>query len=1137
MKTRQRLKTILPAAAAACLLALCAFGALRVPATQKASADAGAGKLLYYVDAGNMSKTLAPGQKFGVDQIDNTATNNVLKYPSATLAQGMRDMGYSFLTAEDIDSGDSYAEIGQGNLYNSLNDKSFYNIPMKPNTGSPPVLEITDDPNNARTADGADPVTGKEWGFEAYGNNNSWSNWRVLRTVAANAAVSEGYETVRYASEGTNYENLTYRFEVDDGDTPLRVVTGARMPSSFTPSPKSYEFFINGASQGNVNVRNDQNLNYKYENVTGVLDESSGKYFVTLKFGSTAASTQQAHVSRIFIETMDHVTPLYNTATLKAGQLAKQYAPNTLTGTVATTADVTAGTLNAEVSLTLDAASMAAVNAAIPFSEVSVAGASGGVAYSGTVRAIPATLLYFVDCNSKNPADFAAFNAAYGGSLNDYTEAADRAWSNGMWGYTTGNMVQQQSADASCWNTAFNINTNQTAGRNDSTIGYRFTVEPGALYNVYFGTVNPWANTPAARPTKITAGGKSKLYELPANSAQWAPKFFTPLEAVSAEGDTLDVTVEDQVFSGGGAAVLNFLAIARVYDVFNVPSGITFDAPSFHAGMIPSAAFPNGEIPSLYQAGYEFKGWYKDGEFKEQAASSDFDLPVTASTKFYANMEPNRYTVTLDYGEGAQKQGESPVTQIPAVYGAEVSGLPVPVATDDANKLFEGWYTLSSQGLLVSNGDEWAWTTTDTLYARYRNRVDYNIIYVLNDAEGSLADNSVSPTTYKEGLGCALVIPTRAGYSFGNWYTNDNLTDGLTNAIAADSSGAVTLYAKWTALPTSGITYQLDGGTNHVGNALTYTHGVGMTLQGATREHYTFDGWHTAETNGEEVTEITAADTGDKILWAYWIPDTYAVTYVLNGGTNHEDNAAAYTYGAGMALQDPTRTGYAFGGWYGNEALTGDAVTAIGTADSADPFTVYAKWTAKTTRVLLDYAGGAAASGEETDSIDAVYDAAVEGLPNPVRAGYTFGGWHTQSGGAGDEVRNGDTWAEDSAETTLYAAWTPLIYTVTFDSHGGGAVDPQTGIEAGGKIQKPADPTREGYTFGGWYADESLTAAWDFDGAAVNADRALHAKWNPVQPNENKGGCNGCNSTASALTALASLLALAFVAAGRFRKV
>lgn len=64
---------------------------------------------------------------------------------------------------------------------------------------------------------------------------------------------------------------------------------------------------------------------------------------------------------------------------------------------------------------------------------------------------------------------------------------------------------------------------------------------------------------------------------------------------------------------------------------------------------------------------------------------------------------------------------------------------------------------------------------------------------------------------------------------------------------------------------------------------------------------------------------------------------------------------------------------------------------------------------------------------------------------------------------------------------------------VSFSAGEGSKVDFQT-TAANGSITKPADPTREGYTFAGWYTDEACTEAYDFS-VAVTADMTLYAKW------------------------------------------
>ena len=86
---------------------------------------------------------------------------------------------------------------------------------------------------------------------------------------------------------------------------------------------------------------------------------------------------------------------------------------------------------------------------------------------------------------------------------------------------------------------------------------------------------------------------------------------------------------------------------------------------------------------------------------------------------------------------------------------------------------------------------------------------------------------------------------------------------------------------------------------------------------------------------------------------------------------------------------------------------------------------------------------------------------------------------------------------------------------VSFSAGEGSKVDFQT-TAANGSVAKPADPTREGYTFAGWYTDEACTEAYDFS-VAVTADMTLYAKWvkNAVNPGGDGGsGSNGGSGNA-----------------------
>ena len=71
-----------------------------------------------------------------------------------------------------------------------------------------------------------------------------------------------------------------------------------------------------------------------------------------------------------------------------------------------------------------------------------------------------------------------------------------------------------------------------------------------------------------------------------------------------------------------------------------------------------------------------------------------------------------------------------------------------------------------------------------------------------------------------------------------------------------------------------------------------------------------------------------------------------------------------------------------------------------------------------------------------------------------------------------------------------------VTHKVTFESNGGSAVPAQT-VNDGEKAAKPADPTRSGYVFDGWYADAAFAAAFDFN-APITADVTVYAKWTEV---------------------------------------
>ena len=114
--------------------------------------------------------------------------------------------------------------------------------------------------------------------------------------------------------------------------------------------------------------------------------------------------------------------------------------------------------------------------------------------------------------------------------------------------------------------------------------------------------------------------------------------------------------------------------------------------------------------------------------------------------------------------------------------------------------------------------------------------------------------------------------------------------------------------------------------------------------------------------------------------------------------------------------------------------------------------------------------------------------------------------------------------ANDYAKESGAQAPEVLKVTVTFDSNQGTAVDSQL-VAVGGKVAKPADPTKKGYTFSGWFTDEDCTKAYDFDADVdgTQPEFTLYAGWKAVpatvEPGAGDNGNNGNNGNNSSANA------------------
>ena len=270
-----------------------------------------------------------------------------------------------------------------------------------------------------------------------------------------------------------------------------------------------------------------------------------------------------------------------------------------------------------------------------------------------------------------------------------------------------------------------------------------------------------------------------------------------------------------------------------------------------------------------------------------------------------------------------------------------------------------------------------------------------------------------------------------------------------------------------------------------------------------------FQGWYTGPASGGKIEANTNVMFVQSLtLYAHWSTIFKTVTFDVQGHGTAPENQCVAVDGKVTKPADPTADKYTFGGWYKESTYENewkfDSYTVNGDT------TLYAKWTAKTYTVTLDenYDG-------ITRNFTATYDS--DDLGNysvPERTGYTFGGYfadkdctkmvintdkeyvacdgYTAVGPDGKSV----VWQNDSEETiTLYAKWTIITYTVTFNIQGHGAAPASQRVDYGGTVTEPADPTADRYTFGGWYKEEGCSNEWNFGTDTVAGDTTIYAKW------------------------------------------
>lgn len=148
--------------------------------------------------------------------------------------------------------------------------------------------------------------------------------------------------------------------------------------------------------------------------------------------------------------------------------------------------------------------------------------------------------------------------------------------------------------------------------------------------------------------------------------------------------------------------------------------------------------------------------------------------------------------------------------------------------------------------------------------------------------------------------------------------------------------------------------------------------------------------------------------------------------------------------------------------------------------------------------------------GSEIDTQSVNHGSAATAPANPVRVGWKFTGWDK----AFDNVTSDLTIMAQYIKNTgsrPSGGGRVLLYTVKFETNGGTAVASKT-VVRNNKVTEPTPPTKDGFTFEGWYTDSEFTTAYDFE-TRVTKDFTLYARWEQVDDDDSQGsGSHDCPS-------------------------
>lgn len=477
-------------------------------------------------------------------------------------------------------------------------------------------------------------------------------------------------------------------------------------------------------------------------------------------------------------------------------------------------------------------------------------------------------------------------------------------------------------------------------------------------------------------------------------------------------------------------------------------------------------------------------------------------------------------------------------------------------AENDADHLDADGADDAADETLLKAGDTYTITAGGVIFTAQWEKKTFTVKYYLPDETGAWVEKKMDTVDSVDYATYSLWTPNAEdGYEFSGWYQKPADIGVKAKVEKLYMAKEWKLYGKFTPIEYT-IQYVYNDGKATSTNPTTYTvESDTITLADATGADWgkTFLEWH--DENGQKITEIPTGSTGDRVITAYWNWPVHL--HYLDKDNNEIESATLYVSelepGA-CVLPTGEKTGYDFDGWYEAKKDIGTASHKLNALSIAKKWELYGRYTAKTDvsytvkylregdnkvlapeKVVTDQTFDTEVTEQAADVVGYTPDAPSKTMIldeyNKVLTfsysantyDYTVRHIKQLPDGSYDEANAevetlsgkfealavvtakdyGSHYPTNDADTkqnikieeglTIDVKYALDEHTLTFETNGGSAINPVT-VRHGNAVARPADPTKDKYTFIGWYADPEFTEEYDF-ATVLEADKTIYAKF------------------------------------------